>query len=83
MTLSKGLTGGFLPLAVVMTSENIYNAFYCDYSEYRAFLHSHSYTGNPLACSSALATLDLFQDGEVLRENIKKAKYILERVREV
>jgi len=80
MTLSKGLTGGFLPLAVVMTNENIYNAFYCDYSEYRAFLHSHSYTGNPLACSSALATLDLFQDGEVLRENVKKAKYILEQV---
>ncbi|HHB95246.1 MAG TPA: adenosylmethionine--8-amino-7-oxononanoate transaminase, partial [Campylobacterales bacterium] len=52
MTLSKGLTGGYLPLAVVMTNDEVYSAFYCDYSEYKAFLHSHSYTGNPLACSS-------------------------------
>jgi len=80
MTLSKGLTGGYLPLAVVMTNNNIYNAFYCDYSEYRAFLHSHSYTGNPLACSSALATLDLFEQSDVLGENRKKSAYILKKL---
>ncbi len=80
MTLSKGLTGGFLPLSVVLTKNGIYQAFYCDYNKYRAFLHSHSYTGNPLACSSALATLELFERSDVLGENRKKAKYILEKL---
>jgi len=79
MTLSKGLTGGFLPLAVVMTSDEIYNAFYCDYNEYKAFLHSHSYTGNPLACAAALATLELFEARDVLGENRQKSAYILEK----
>jgi len=80
MTLSKGLTGGFLPLAVVMTTDDIYTAFYCDYMEYKAFLHSHSYTGNPLACSAALATLELFEASDVLGENRKKSAYILEKL---
>jgi adenosylmethionine-8-amino-7-oxononanoate aminotransferase len=79
MTLSKGLTGGYLPLAVVMTNDEVYSAFYCDYSEYKAFLHSHSYTGNPLACSSALATLDLFEASDVIGDNRKKSAYILEK----
>jgi len=77
MTLSKGLTGGYLPLAVVMTTDEIYNAFYCDYGEYKAFLHSHSYTGNPLACSAALATLELFEASDVIGENREKSAYIL------
>lgn len=76
MTLSKGLTGGYLALSVVMTSDEIYQAFYCDYNEYKAFLHSHSYTGNPLACAAALATLEIFQDEDVLMENEKKRQYI-------
>ncbi|SFV60437.1 Adenosylmethionine-8-amino-7-oxononanoate aminotransferase [hydrothermal vent metagenome] len=80
MTLSKGLTGGYLPLAVVMTTNDIYNAFYCDYTEYKAFLHSHSYTGNPLACTSALATLELFEASDVIGENRKKSVYILEKL---
>ena len=80
MTLSKGLTGGYLPLAVVMTTDEIYNAFYCDYGEYKAFLHSHSYTGNPLACSAALATLELFEATDVIGENRKKSAYILEKL---
>ncbi len=80
MTLSKGLTGGYLPLAVVMTTDEIYNAFYCDYGEYKAFLHSHSYTGNPLACSAALATLELFEAIDVIGENRKKSTYILEKL---
>ena len=77
MTLSKGLTGGYLPLSVVMTTEEVYQAFYCDYNEHKAFLHSHSYTGNPLACAAALATLDIFEQNDVLGENAKKSEYIL------
>ena len=76
MTLSKGLTGGYLPLSVVMTTDEVYNAFYCDYNEHKAFLHSHSYTGNPLACSAALATLEIFEQNDILGENEKKSVYI-------
>ncbi len=78
MTLSKGLTGGYLPLSVVMTTDEIYSAFYCDYHEYKAFLHSHSYTGNPLACSAALASLSLFEEGDYLAHNRRTAAYIAE-----
>ena len=80
MTLSKGLTGGYLPLSVVMTTEDVYNAFYCDYNEYKAFLHSHSYTGNPLACSAALATLEIFEQNDILGDNEKKRVYIQENL---
>jgi len=76
MTLSKGLTGGYLPLSVVMTTNEIFNAFYCDYSEHKAFLHSHSYTGNPLACSAALATLDIFEKDNIIEKNRVLSKYI-------
>jgi len=78
MTLSKGLTGGYLPLSVVMTTDDVYQAFYCDYNEYKAFLHSHSYTGNPLACRAALATLDLFEQEDILAQNRQKIFYIKE-----
>ncbi|HEO98334.1 MAG: adenosylmethionine--8-amino-7-oxononanoate transaminase [Campylobacterales bacterium] len=83
MTLSKGLTGGYLPLSVVMTTDEIYSAFYCDYSEYKAFLHSHSYTGNPLACSAALATLELFEKDDVIGDNAEKSRYILKKVEKI
>jgi len=76
MTLSKGLTGGYMPLSVVMTTDEVYGAFYCDYTEYKAFLHSHSYTGNPLACAAALATLEIFETQEVIEQNRKKAAYM-------
>jgi adenosylmethionine-8-amino-7-oxononanoate aminotransferase len=66
LCLSKGLTGGFLPLSAVLATEPIYQAFYAEYATRRAFLHSHSYTGNPLACRAALATLSLFRDEPVL-----------------
>lgn len=69
MCLSKGLTGGYLPLSVVATTENVYQAFYADYSTMRAFLHSHSYTGNPLACAAAIATLDIFATEPVMERN--------------
>ena len=69
MCLSKGLTGGYLPLSVVLTRENVYQAFYDDYSTLRAFLHSHSYTGNALGCRAALATLDIFLEDDVINRN--------------
>jgi adenosylmethionine-8-amino-7-oxononanoate aminotransferase len=67
--LSKGLTGGYLPLSVVVTTEDVYGAFYDDYTKLSAFLHSHSYTGNPLACAAALATLDIFESDRVVERN--------------
>jgi len=77
MTLSKGLTGGYLPLSVVMTTDDVYQAFYCEYNEHKAFLHSHSYTGNPLACAAALATLEIFEQNDILGQNAKKSQYIM------
>ncbi len=76
MCLSKGLTGGFMPMAVVLTTDEIYGAFYCDYLEYKAFLHSHSYTGNPLGCSCANAVLDIFEKSDVLGENRKRGELL-------
>jgi len=74
LCLSKGLTGGYLPLSCVLTSDDIYAAFYDDYGTLRAFLHSHSYTGNTLACRAALATLDLFAQDDVLGRNRELAR---------
>ena len=74
MCLSKGLTGGYLPLAVTLMTDEIYRAFYDDYENLTAFLHSHSYTGNPLGCSAALATLDIFAGQPVLENNVTLAK---------
>ena len=67
--LSKGLTGGYLPLSVVVTTEPVYAAFYDDYTKLTAFLHSHSYTGNALACAAALATLAIFREDDVIARN--------------
>ncbi|QSA96273.1 adenosylmethionine--8-amino-7-oxononanoate transaminase [Methylococcus sp. EFPC2] len=69
LCLSKGLTGGYLPLSAVLTRETVYQAFYGDYATLKAFLHSHSYTGNPLACTAALASLDLFERDDVIARN--------------
>jgi adenosylmethionine-8-amino-7-oxononanoate aminotransferase len=68
LCLSKGITGGYLPLSVVLTLDAVYQAFYDD-DVARGFLHSHSYTGNPLACRAALATLDLLDEGGVIESN--------------
>lgn len=69
LLLGKGLTGGFLPLSVCLTTDDVYRAFYGDYAAQKAFLHSHSYTGNPLACAAALATLDIFRDDNAIENN--------------
>jgi adenosylmethionine-8-amino-7-oxononanoate aminotransferase len=68
LCLSKGLTGGFLPMSAVLTTAAVYDCF-LDNSRERAFLHSHSYTGNPLGCAAALATLDIFATEPVLERN--------------
>ena len=80
MCLSKGLTAGYLPLSVVLTTEPVYQAFYDDFENLTAFLHSHSYTGNPLGCSAALATLDIFESDHVIDANRALAKRMGEAV---
>jgi adenosylmethionine---8-amino-7-oxononanoate aminotransferase len=68
MCLSKGITGGYLPLSCVLTTDDVYAAFYAD-DVARGFLHSHSYTGSALACRAALATLDIFERDDVINNN--------------
>ena len=80
LCLSKGLTGGFLPLSAVLTTDTIYQAFYAEYSAGRAFLHSHSYTGNPLACRVALETLAIFRETPVLANNRLLAAHLVQRL---
>jgi len=80
LCLSKGITGGYLPLSVVLTRDEIYEAFYDD-DLARGFLHSHSYTGNALACRAALAVLDLFRHNDVLEANRVSAARLEELAR--
>lgn len=75
LCLAKGLSGGYLPLSVTMTTDEIYSIFYHEKSS-RTFLHSHSHTGNALACRAALATLDLFEQYNVIQTNRYKADYL-------
>jgi len=76
LCLGKGLTGGYLPLSVCLTTNEVYAAFYADYTAGKAFLHSHSYTGNPLACAAALATLAIFQEDRVIARNKTLAAHL-------
>jgi len=80
LCLSKGLTGGFLPLSAVLTTSAVYDAFLAEYKSGKAFLHSHSYTGNALACRAALATLGMFRDEPVLERNRVLAARLGERL---
>jgi adenosylmethionine-8-amino-7-oxononanoate aminotransferase len=83
LVLSKGLTGGYLPLSAVLTGERVYEAFYDEYERLKAFLHSHSYSGNPLACSAALATLEIFRTDDVLESNRSLARHLGHRACEL
>ena len=83
MCLSKGLTGGYLPLSCVLTTQTVYDAFYAEYSQLRAFLHSHSYTGNALACRAALASLELFHREDTLNRNQSLARLMADAVAEL
>jgi adenosylmethionine---8-amino-7-oxononanoate aminotransferase len=92
MCLAKGLTGGYMPLAATLASERIYDAFLGEYDELKTFFHGHTYTGNPLACAAALATLDVFERertlaalqpkiallGELLDEHVATQRYVRE-----
>ncbi|HEX5305941.1 MAG TPA: adenosylmethionine--8-amino-7-oxononanoate transaminase, partial [Dyella sp.] len=80
MCLSKGLTAGFMALSAVLTTEQVYEAFYAEYSAGKAFLHSHSYTGNPLACRVALETLAIFREEPVLERNRALAAHLAARL---
>ena len=82
LCLSKGITGGYLPLSVVMATDKMYAAFYDD-SVARGFLHSHSYTGNALACRAALATLEIFRRDKVIDGNREKAAYLNRAARDL
>ena len=77
LCLSKGISGGYLPLSLVMTTDVVYQSFY-DADVRRGFLHSHSYTGNPLACRAALATLAIFAEDDVLVQNRRKSQLFAE-----
>jgi adenosylmethionine---8-amino-7-oxononanoate aminotransferase len=81
LCLSKGLTGGYLPLSTVLTTEPVYAAFYDEYTRLKAFLHSHSFTGNPLACAAALATLAIFEEERTLEHNRALAAHLGARAR--
>lgn len=81
LCLSKGISGGYLPLSLVLSRHEIYHGFYADESA-RGFLHSHSYTGNPLACRAALATLDIFTEDEVLGTNRSRGDRLEQLLRE-
>jgi adenosylmethionine-8-amino-7-oxononanoate aminotransferase len=84
MAVAKGLTGGYLPLAATLTTEEIYRAFVGDYSEFKTFFHGHSYTGNQLGCAAALANLRVFRDEQTLVKIQPKSQRLqagLERLR--
>jgi adenosylmethionine---8-amino-7-oxononanoate aminotransferase len=81
LCLSKGLTGGYLPLSTVLTTDEVYAAFYDEYVKLNAFLHSHSFTGNPLACAAARATLDIFREDRTLEANRRLAAHLGARAR--
>ncbi|MCS6946338.1 MAG: aminotransferase class III-fold pyridoxal phosphate-dependent enzyme, partial [Steroidobacteraceae bacterium] len=81
LCLSKGLSGGYLPLSAVLTRAAIYEAFYDDYRKLNAFLHSHSYCGNPLACRAALATLELFRSTGALVTVQRLARTLAQQLR--
>lgn len=82
MCLSKGLTGGYMPMAIAVTTQKIYDAFYSDYLEGKAFMHSHTYAGNPLACSAACAVLDILEEEKIIEKAREKAEYFTQRIKE-
>ncbi len=82
MCISKGLTGGYMPMAITITTQAIYDAFYADYSEGKAFMHSHTYSGNPLGCACALAVQKIFREENILENAQKRAVYLNKRLNE-
>jgi adenosylmethionine-8-amino-7-oxononanoate aminotransferase len=86
MAISKGLTGGYMPLAATLTTDEIYQAFLGRYADFKTFFHGHSYTGNPLGCAVALASLDVFRKEKTLarlQPKIKTLARLLQPLREL
>jgi len=75
MCISKALTGGYLPMSIVCTTDKIYNAFYDDYNKGKQFMHSHTYAGNPIGCAAALAVLKILREDKILEKAQEKAVY--------
>ena len=82
MCLSKGLTGGYMPMALVVTTQKIYDAFYDDYLKGKAFMHSHTYSGNPLACSAGIEVLSILREEKIIEKAVEKAKYFNKIIKE-
>ncbi len=82
LCLAKGITGGYLPLAATLASEEIFSAFLGEYREFKSFFHGHTYTGNPLGCAVALANLELFKREKILEKMRPKISYLIKRLEE-
>ena len=82
MCISKGLTGGYMPMAITITTQKIYDAFYDDYLKGKAFMHSHTYSGNPLACSAAVEVMHILRDENIIEKANKKAPVFNEMIKE-
>jgi len=81
LALSKGLTGGYLPLAATLTTQAVYDTFLGEYEEFKAFFHGHSYTGNPLGCAAAIANLAVFEEEKTLERLQEKIRFAQARLR--
>lgn len=82
LCLAKGITGGYLPLAATLTSEEIFSAFLGEYKEFKTFFHGHTYTGNPLGCAVAIANLDLFERDNIIEKMQPRIAYLRRRLSE-
>lgn len=83
MCISKGVTGGYLPMALTITTQKIYDAFYADYNEGKAFMHSHTYSGNPLAASAAVEVLKILEEENILEQAAENAVYLKEKLDDI
>ncbi len=83
MTVSKGLTGGYMPMSITITTQEIYDAFYADYGAHKAFVHSHTYAGNPLGCAAAHGVLDVLEQDHVLEKAADTAAWLTGRMKDV
>lgn len=81
MAISKGITGGYLPLAATLATQEIYDAFLGEYAEFKTFFHGHSYTGNPLGCAAAIANLEVFEEEKVIEKLRPKIAFVGEALR--
>ncbi|WP_153730812.1 adenosylmethionine--8-amino-7-oxononanoate transaminase [Sporosarcina obsidiansis] len=83
MTVAKGLTGGYLPVAATLATDEIYQAFYGTYEEMKTFFHGHSYTGNQLGCAAALANLEIFENESLIQQAADKGDLLTELLQDI